>query len=398
VRGEICTCKSIAFSSDGRYLAGAYISGVIVVWDVESKRPVFSAHRFESELKEIPVGVCFVRDGDEEQLAYCRGPSVRVERWNVQHNQPSRTWTGLALVCCLTIHPRTGKLIGAGKGGSLVEGDLNATAEWALRQMATELTSLSYSPDGEFLAGVDLDRKIRTLHPLSFKVQTTFETDHKEKVTSFAVAPARNLMATASLDGTFTVRHRDTGKELFEAPQLKGPLHSVAFDPEGKRLAVGGSDGILELWDLDSQKKLLTLGGGHEHDVTGVAFSPDGRWLASSGADARVIVWDARTGKEVCRCLGHIGTVSGVAFSRDGNRLASAGMDNTVKLWDTSVENLLRIASRAQAQRKTPAQATLLTLLAESPVTSVAFGTGPVEGWLAATHVDGNVRLWNGTR
>ncbi len=66
---------------------------------------------------------------------------------------------------------------------------------------------------------------------------------------------------------------------------------------------------------------------GHAEDVRSVAFSPDGQRLASGSWDQTVKIWDGATGKELFTLKGHTGYVQSVAFSPDGRRLASGGVE-----------------------------------------------------------------------
>ncbi|HAA73481.1 MAG TPA: protein kinase, partial [Planctomycetaceae bacterium] len=75
---------------------------------------------------------------------------------------------------------------------------------------------------------------------------------------------------------------------------------------------------------------------GHGPFVNSVVFSPDGTRLASGGNDTNVRVWDAATGQQLLTFKGHAKSVYSVSFSPDGTRLASASWDQTVKVWDTA--------------------------------------------------------------
>jgi DNA-binding beta-propeller fold protein YncE/tRNA A-37 threonylcarbamoyl transferase component Bud32 len=112
-----------------------------------------------------------------------------------------------------------------------------------------------------------------------------------------------------------------------------GPAGDAVFSPDGRRVAGGGGNGTVKVWDAETGQETLSL-KGHTLWVHGVAWSPDGTRLASASDDKTVKVWDAQTGQEALSLQGHMLSVVGVAWSPDGARLASASWDQTVKVWD----------------------------------------------------------------
>ena len=102
----------------------------------------------------------------------------------------------------------------------------------------------------------------------------------------------------------------------------------LAVGPNGL-IAVGCEDSRIDLFDPEGATSRFEVKRleGHVGPVHSIAFSPDGTRLVSSGNEMAVKIWNAKTGRELLTFRDHAGMVHRVGWSPDGRRIASCGHD-----------------------------------------------------------------------
>ena len=111
---------------------------------------------------------------------------------------------------------------------------------------------------------------------------------------------------------------------------------SLAFSPDGSRIASSSYDCTIRIWDATSGAEILTSLRRHNNVVYSIAFARDGNRIVSASEDGTICLWDVTPDTEVSSApRGHRGKVSSpIAFSRDGTRIVSGSIDQTINVWD----------------------------------------------------------------
>jgi WD40 repeat protein len=174
--------------------------------------------------------------------------------------------------------------------------------------------------------------------------------------------------------------------------------NAIAFSPDGKTVAVGGSvveentherKGAVTLADVATGKVLHTLRAPRE--VRAVAFSPSGKALISGGDDRLVRFWDAETGRDLSELKGHTEGVNAVAYSPDGKLVASGSWDGTARLWDVTTGEATAVI-RNEGIRVRYESGQTSTLAGSPDVHAVAFAP---DGKVLAIGGLSFLRLWD---
>ena len=118
-------------------------------------------------------------------------------------------------------------------------------------------------------------------------------------------SPDDRFLATGHISGAVKLWNFPSGRHEITFTNQAAAVCAVFFSPDGRRLASTSWDGTVRLRDLFAHREVATL-RGHSGLVWGAAFSPDGRRLATGGDDAReaVKLWDLATQRELLSLQG----------------------------------------------------------------------------------------------
>ncbi|MFF3325280.1 TIR domain-containing protein [Streptomyces sp. NPDC002889] len=208
------------------------------------------------------------------------------------------------------------------------------------------VNSVAYAPDGTTLATASDDGTAR-LWSVDERRELLVLEGHTGQVCSAEYAPGGDRVVTASADGTAIVHRTQDGKAVLRL-KTGEEVQWAAFSPDGTRIATLTRYGDLTLWDALDGSRLHVLFRGPAGFTVGdwrnrrssVAFSPDGDRVAAGSFFPVADVWQGAACAEPRHAFtlrGHaMKSVHTAVFSPDGTRVVTAGGDGFVGLWDAA--------------------------------------------------------------
>lgn len=271
-------------------------------------------------------------------------------------------------------------------------------------KVGSNVTSLSYSPDGQTLAIGGSDGTVKLWAVATSQLLRTL-VGYANPVSSISYSPSGESMMTrnengigqlwkdntvllmpglgynqnwrifaVNVRGKITLAEMPTGKKL-QTLEHTGPACSLIYGPDGKTLVISSDNftDFVELWDTSTGKIINTLYRYHRA-YRSVSYSPDGKTLTTGGVTGDVILWRADTGKILQTLKGHADWVSSTSYSPDGQTLATGSIDGTVKLWEVSTSRLLD------------------TLVERDSISSIIYSP---DGKTLVTGSNGSIKFWD---
>lgn len=235
--------SSMAYSSDGQWLAAGGNDARIHLWNARTGTP----HKVLEGQKGRVAALAFAPDS--QTLASASAADGLVWLWNVSSGEPVLVIPEAADGCtveALAFHPQ-GRLLAAGGIDWLATGGSDgAVSIWDVVQPGPVIAF-----DGGTVG--------------------------------LAFHPTGRRLASASLSDRIFVWDMQTGERILELAGHDDRVMCVAYSPDGRWLASGGDDRTLRLWDAETGRPEAT----HKFDtqIKALCFTPDGRYLFTANGN-----------------------------------------------------------------------------------------------------------------
>ncbi len=155
-----------------------------------------------------------------------------------------------------------------------------------------------------------------------------------------AYSPDGKLLATGGTDSRVHIWDLATATHKMSLKTRKWP-RALCFAPDGNTLISVGKDERLKKWNLHTGE-LIYAQKGHRAQIVSVDISPDGKYIATGSADGKVIIWDFNTGSLLKELRAHRENVNAVCFHPSSKKLATGSADKFIVEWNLPAGNQIR--------------------------------------------------------
>jgi len=351
--------KSVAFSSDSKYVLSGDSNGEVKLWDVQTGKEIrdFSGHSDIVESVAFSPNSKYVLSGSRDR---------QVKLWDVQTGKEIHNFSGHSeQVHSVAFSPDSKYVLSGGcyvipklGGGEIKLWNIQTGKEIhtfsvhfdSKHPVGLESLVVAFSPNGKYvLSGSSgatefkkINQQAKSLRLWDIQTGKEVRAFSAGRVTSVAFSPDSKYILSGNDDGEVKLWDVQTGKETRAFSGLSDGVHSVAFSSNGKYALAGTLSPSffrnekmkkwdMKLWDVQTGKEIYTYTfSGHSDEVSSMTFSPDGKYALSGSRDQTLKLWDAQTGKEIRTFSGrNFNVLNALALSPSGKYAISNSLDLT---------------------------------------------------------------------
>jgi len=364
--GPAAAISSLAFSTDGKLLVAGDVRGGATIWNrgVRGLAPPIARVRAHDSVRGVSIdphnGTLVTVDNSATATLWNVVPTGTPDRLAKLTVADQGVGAIRFSPVRATSFRRDGNsLVAAHPAGTATTWNIADPAHpvrgTALTLSGSAVRAVAVSPDHRAVAAVTAESGTLTLADMSKPSRTTTLATLTDIMSDNPMAFSPDGKTLAVVAGTTRLmlwNVADRSRPALLAQPAGDFGRAVTFSPDGKTLAVatfGGSE--ITLWNVADRAvpaRLATL-SGHKGWVESLAFSPDGRTLASGGSDDKAMLWnvtDRARPERVATLTANDRWVNSVAFSPDGRTLAVGGDTYEASLWDTTIPSApIRLAT-----------------------------------------------------
>ncbi len=199
-----------------------------------------------------------------------------------------------------------------------------------------QIYSMDISPDGNLLVAGGLfaaNRDANFVYLFDLKNPGA----EPKKITGF-ISDVENLNFTP--DGKGFYARSNSGRSIMysdlntakEVISCKEKVTSIDLSPDGTKLAGGGVDGNLFIWDLKNNYTVTSYPILNNKDILTLAYTPKGNEVIIGAENGEVRIVNNGIVRRVLS--GHTSHIEQIKFNHSGKFMATASKDKSIRLWN----------------------------------------------------------------
>lgn len=196
------------------------------------------------------------------------------------------------------------------------------------------IAMIMFSHNGRMLATTGFEDKLRIYDTAGGKVVWELDCPCRD-MRAMAFSPDDKTLAAGGRNGKISLWNTDDGRKFHTYIAHRQRIRGVAFSPDGQWLVSSGEDRQIRVQPLLAGNEPFLLSTGSAKVLSLIYYAP-GK-LATGGSDNSVRLWDLVRRSEIGKLEGHAGSIAALDC-RDGV-LVSGSYDTTIQVWTVGGEN-----------------------------------------------------------